>query len=264
MGDLLIMPRSFSKDYDFLHWSKLPRVVCGCPTFGRPMRLLNEAVESFLVQDYAGEKELIILNDCNLIKLKYDHPNVKIVNHPTRYKSLGHKFNAMMGIGEYDVWAYWNDDDIYLPHAISTAIENMVNHEFYVPSARFFVLGNKIVRINLQALGSPWVTTHKFWKILNGYKNNIIGIDYDFCSRGRQKISQWTNDGMNPRHIYFMYRWGTGSYHASSMGPTPEHYDNIGKKIFDTVEAGTYEIEPNWDNNYVGMVSEYLQDGGQS
>ena len=44
----------------------LPKVSCICPTFAR-VYLLEEAIESFLRQDYKGEKELIIddgLEDC--------------------------------------------------------------------------------------------------------------------------------------------------------------------------------------------------------
>ena len=255
------MLQLFSRDYNFSHWPKLPKVVCGCPTFGRPMNLLNETVQSFLLQDYPGDKELIILNDCNLVELEFEHPEVKIVNYPVRYQSLGHKFNALMDLGNYDVWAYWNDDDIYLPHAISTAVENMVNHEFYVPSKRFYVSGNKIIRLTPQSLGSPWFCTKRFWKDLKGYKLDFMGIDYDFCGRGRQRISYWTDEGLQPQQIYFLYRWATGSYHASSMGPTPEHYDRIGEKVFKTVEAGVYKIVPEWGNDYNKLVTEFIANG---
>ena len=39
-----------------------PKVSCYCPTYGRTS-FLEEAIYSFLNQDYDGEKELIILND---------------------------------------------------------------------------------------------------------------------------------------------------------------------------------------------------------
>ena len=40
----------------------LPGVSCICLTYGR-VALLEEAIFSFLQQDYAGVKELIVLND---------------------------------------------------------------------------------------------------------------------------------------------------------------------------------------------------------
>jgi hypothetical protein len=47
--------------YDFSHWESLPRVSCQCITYGRTT-LLDEAVESFLRQDYPGEKELEVVS----------------------------------------------------------------------------------------------------------------------------------------------------------------------------------------------------------
>jgi cellulose synthase/poly-beta-1,6-N-acetylglucosamine synthase-like glycosyltransferase len=38
-----------------------PPVSCFCLTYGRPC-LLEEAIHSFLQQDYAGPKEMIVLN----------------------------------------------------------------------------------------------------------------------------------------------------------------------------------------------------------
>ncbi|MCL4258972.1 MAG: glycosyltransferase family 2 protein, partial [Anaerolineales bacterium] len=50
-----------------------PPVSCICPTYGR-VELLEEAIESFLRQDYPGQKELIVLNDYAGQTLHFDHP----------------------------------------------------------------------------------------------------------------------------------------------------------------------------------------------
>jgi glycosyltransferase involved in cell wall biosynthesis len=52
------------------------KVSCICPTYNRPPNyqwLLEEAIESFLRQDYA-EKELLVLNDCAGQELVCDAP----------------------------------------------------------------------------------------------------------------------------------------------------------------------------------------------
>ena len=55
--------------------------------------LIEEAVESFLRQDYL-RKELVILNDTPGQVIEFDHPRVKIINWPERYPTLGEKRNA--------------------------------------------------------------------------------------------------------------------------------------------------------------------------
>ena len=56
-----------------------PPVSCMCLTYGRP-HLLEEAIESFLRQDYQGQKELIVLNDLPQEELLFNHPEVHIIN----------------------------------------------------------------------------------------------------------------------------------------------------------------------------------------
>jgi hypothetical protein len=60
------------------------KVSCICPTFNRlpgSQWLLEEAIESFLRQDYAY-KELLVLNDCPGQELICDAPDVFVINFP--------------------------------------------------------------------------------------------------------------------------------------------------------------------------------------
>ena len=78
-----------------------PLISCLCPTFGRCgsawQHLLEEAVESFLRQTDA-HSELLILNDHPAQELVFDHPRVRVVNHPSRFHTLGEKYNAMVSL----------------------------------------------------------------------------------------------------------------------------------------------------------------------
>jgi glycosyltransferase involved in cell wall biosynthesis len=68
----------------------VPLVSCICPTYNRPphhQHLLEEAIESFLRQDYAN-KELIVLNDCPGQELLCDAPGVRVVNAAERFPSI--------------------------------------------------------------------------------------------------------------------------------------------------------------------------------
>lgn len=94
------------------------RISCYCPTFRRP-HLLEEALQSFLLQDYAGEKELVILNDEPEQTLRFDHPQVRILNVSKRITSLPEKYNIAAGKCSGQLLVPWDDDDIYLPHRLS-------------------------------------------------------------------------------------------------------------------------------------------------
>ena len=102
----------------------LPFVSCLCPTYGRP-ECVEEAIESFLRQDYRGAKELIVVNDLADQTLVCDHPDVRVINSKERITPLGGKFNAVAAMARGDVLFVWEDDDIYLPHRISYSIDRM-------------------------------------------------------------------------------------------------------------------------------------------
>ena len=92
----------------------LPAISCMCLTYGRPRHLVEEAVQSFLLQDYLGEKELLILNDFDRQIFHYDHPQVTVVNLPVRFNTVGEKQNAAAALCRHDLLAVWDDDDISL------------------------------------------------------------------------------------------------------------------------------------------------------
>ena len=75
----------------------LPAVSCICLTYGRPA-ILAEAIESFLQQDYQGRKELIVLNDYVDQILTFDHPEVRVINVPKRFRTVGEKMNAAVAL----------------------------------------------------------------------------------------------------------------------------------------------------------------------
>src|SRR5262245_6518789 len=63
-----------------------PPVSCMCLTYGRP-GILEEAIQSFLLQDYPGEKELIVLNDLAEQELACTARQVTVVNVPRRFRT---------------------------------------------------------------------------------------------------------------------------------------------------------------------------------
>ena len=73
--------------------SELPFISCKCITYGR-VETLEESLESFLKQDYPADKcELVIVNDYPLQTLRFDHPQVRIVNVNHTFTTIGAKEN---------------------------------------------------------------------------------------------------------------------------------------------------------------------------
>jgi hypothetical protein len=121
--------------------ASLPLVSCICPTYNRPPRyqhLLEEAIASFLRQDYPN-KELIVINDCPGQELICDEPGVRVVNVAERFPSIGDKLNAAVGLARGELIARWDDDDISLPWRLSLSVERLGDADYFNPRCYWFL-----------------------------------------------------------------------------------------------------------------------------
>ena len=103
-----------------------PPISCKTITYGR-IRLLEEALHSFLQQDYPGQKELVIVNDYPLQKIIFDHPEVRIFNLDKTFDTIGEKENFATEKCKFDIICQWDDDDI----AMSNHLRNVA--KFFTP-----------------------------------------------------------------------------------------------------------------------------------
>jgi hypothetical protein len=102
------------------------RILCLCPTYGRP-RLLANAIACFEAQDHQ-DRFLLALDDAGQIEPQTGD-RFRILSVPNRYQSLPAKYNALLNYagGSFDAVAVWDDDDIYLPWhltSVSLALAN--------------------------------------------------------------------------------------------------------------------------------------------
>ena len=80
--------------------------------------LLEEAIHSFIHQGYAGEKEMVIINDSPEVEYRIDHPDVKIINLNVRLSSIAKKLEWGFTQCKGD-WIYrLDDDDLLTPWAL--------------------------------------------------------------------------------------------------------------------------------------------------
>ena len=123
--------------------NELPFVSCLCPTYRRP-QMMGTTTLAFHGQDYPEDRrELIILDDAG--ELQNDScGGWQIISIPRRFRSLPEKFNAIAGLAKGDILVVWEDDDIYLPHHISTHVRAMEGRLWSKPS---FVLSSYTGRL---------------------------------------------------------------------------------------------------------------------
>src|SRR5579872_6255183 len=250
-----------------------PPVSCFCLTYGRPW-LLEEAIHSFLLQDYAGEKEMIVLNDYADQILELDHPEVQVINLPKRFRTLGEKMNAAVALAAHDLLFTWDDDDIYLPHRLSFSVAN------FDPAQGFFKATAAWVW-NADGLSGP--VHNRFhaascwsrgrFETIGGYAADGSGTDAIFERELEARFPGATAPrAVTLQEIYYVYRWaGTGSHHLSGFGGTRPGRNGGYAEVAAAVEEkarrgeiplGRVVLQPGWRHDYPRLAADAARKGG--
>lgn len=247
-----------------------PAVSCICLTYGRP-ELLEEAIYSFLQQDYPGTKELLVLNDYEDQFLTFDHPEVQAINIAKRFRTVGEKMNVAVALAAHDLLFVWDDDDIYLPHRLTFSMAKFDRKKgFFKPDKAWIWNDGKLSgpTKNIFHVGSCW--SRKLFDGVRGYVANGTGYDLVFEQRLAQQFPGSTEPyDIEPEEIYYLYRWaGTGSYHLSGFGGLKSG-ENVGHNEAEffvreranrgAVPRGRVPLEPHWNSDYRRLVSDYIQ-----
>ncbi|HEV3455717.1 MAG TPA: glycosyltransferase [Thermoanaerobaculia bacterium] len=243
-----------------------PAVSCFCLTYARP-GLLEEAIYSFLQQDYAGTKEMIVLNDYADQTLVFDHPEVRVINVPRRFRTLGEKLNAAVALASHDLLFAWDDDDVYLPRRLSFSVANFEPQKGFFKSDMAWFWNDHELSGPLRSLlhaGSCW--SRQLFDAVRGYAPEGCNCDQLF----EQQLAARFPGSTAPcdvalEDIYYIYRWsGTGSYHLSVISRA-QSTQNIGyaevasfvRQQADQGEVrhGTIALQPRWNVDYRQLVA---------
>lgn len=245
--------------------AKAPPVSCICPTYGR-VALLEEAIQSFLLQDYPGPKELIVLNDYAGQTLAFDHPEVKIVNRAERFASVSEKYNAAVALASHDLVFVWHDDDIYLPHRLSYSVAQCEDGVAFFKSERAWFWNDGQLsgpEKNVFHGGSCW--RRALFDQVRGYPPSGARYDADFEQRSKNAhVGAFLQASPRLEELYYIYRWaGTGSYHHSQLadaGATRQSAeDYVGQQALrGTIPQGRVELRPHWKSDYAAQVREHI------
>lgn len=236
--------------------SDFPRISCFCSTYGR-VRCLEEAIYSFLRQDYAGEKDLVILNDREDQFLVFEHPEVTIINYPERIQPLGKKFNRNVDFCDGDVLAVWENDDIALPNCLTFSLERMKNGIFHTRRMFYEAKPQDISPTYNYAHTNLMLTRELFYRVGGYAEIDIRSLDVDILDRIEAEIGPFIQE-IDPLNSVMIYRWNTvSSYHGSGQA---EDISQTAKTIIDEQVAaglepsGVIELKPKWSYNYPAYI----------
>jgi glycosyltransferase involved in cell wall biosynthesis len=236
----------------------LPSVSCICPTFAR-VELLNEAVQSFLLQDYEGETELVVVNDFHRQTLVFDHPQVNVINLSKRAPTLGEKWHTGYSQATGEVLITWGDDDIHLPHRISRMMSYLADDDMAFEGWYYALVHDGLFLERRSTAGAMAVKANAYhaW---GGIPALNVGEDVAF--------NEVAKKAMFPKTIRccqeepgFLYRWhGTKRRHISGTS-SPDPYQHILEQAEFLVSrgeepSGVVELKPKWLENYVEKVKE--------
>ena len=227
-------------------------ISCLSPTYNRYPRLpflLEEAVECFLRQDHA-DKELLICNDTPGQTLVFDHPQVRVLNVPERFPSLGLKLRHMIELASGDLLCRWDDDDLSLPHRLSYSAARLGSNLEWRAANHWFDDGHRLREVTRPGnthLMSLW--RREVLDRLDGYPTFPLGGEDQAFNSGLARAGIAPRDGgdvLRPDEIFYVYRWNTGSQHLSGRsdgGDNPHlpHWEAIGRQ---PIVRGTFRIEP--------------------
>lgn len=237
-----------------------PKVSCYCSTFARP-HLLEESIQSFLNQTYEN-KELIIVNDCKEQTLIFDHPQIKIINLQERINPIGKKFNFAANSCSGDIINPWDDDDIFMPWKIETALKYFKNGIFH-SNQGFFEESIEEITFFYSYLQCNLFVEKKIFNEVNGYpEEDRSGLDANLLKKLESKLGN-IKTNMNKNEIFYLYRWDTvDSLHISDL--PPESKNNLEKIYQDKIKndnnfkRGEIKLNPHWKYDYVKKVKNFI------
>jgi glycosyltransferase involved in cell wall biosynthesis len=257
-----------------------PFVSCICLTYNRApnhLHLIGEAVESYLRQTYpADRRQLLILNDTPEQVLtvrshdtRYfppgDHtPGIHVLNIPWRFRTLGEKYLAAMGLAQGDILMWWDDDDISLPWRVERSVARLstpVKSDYYNPGGYWYLDASGLHHDHFMG---PGFNCSAFTR--EGYEKGVeaeFGMHLDLIltySFARNKIARVLVPDSGPKEWSYIYRWGSNPEHVSGWGMKPGKegdpqgrigYIERGKR---PIVRGSFTVVPAWIQDYERMV----------
>ncbi len=197
------------------------KIAAVCCTYLRPKHL-GWLIQCFLEQDYP-DRELVILDDVD----QYDSQRGdrwELVSVRRRFRSLGEKRNAAVAMTspDSDALAVWDDDDLYLPWALSASVAALEVAPWSRPGLVLHERTDGKLRQHRTGglFHGGWSYTREAFTRAGGYPPIDNGEDQEFARRLQQAGQEPADPCRLGFQPFYLYRWGPGAgYHLSNMGP---------------------------------------------
>lgn len=213
--------------------------------------ILEEAIQSFLLQDFTEKSEMVIINDSPIVKYHIDHPNIKIVNCQQRFLSIAAKLEWGFKQCKYDYIYRLDDDDLLGPNALTLTAEDIKNHpghDIYRSQYHYFFVHNKYTDIsdNINT-GNVY---HKSYLDRITFPDKSGDEDADITFHHGAKIYT-----AQRKECTMIYRWGMSTYHISGMGANPNKVilERTDQSI-DKKEQGHIVLQPHFKEDYYSQL----------
>jgi hypothetical protein len=232
---------------------KIAVVTC---TWHRPIQL-GQMIKCFLEQDYPQEhRELLILDDAGMYE-PLSGPGWALISIRRRFRTLGEKRNATIGLVSPDTEAVavWDDDDIYLPHTLSTQVATLRDSDWCRPSQVLYEQPDGTFSRHLTSglFQGGWAFRLEALNRIGGYRAVSICEDQDLASRLSQANVRVGDPLWFTHTPYYVYRdTSNNSYHASYMGEPNEAYTILGTWRHDGPPIARLNVS--WPRDYRSVM----------
>lgn len=235
-----------------------------CPTYGRPA-LLEEALESYLRQNDSNS-ELVIVNDQPGVTLLFDHPQVRVINHPVRFESLGEKRNFAVAASRGDIIVPLDDDDLFLPGYLThcrSQLERVSGLMWYVPfNTLLYNRDEERLKLTPAMLPNLLVFRRSAWDMCQ-----FPPVSFDENGLFLKSIVRAGCKGLQRRlplkEMLYLVGWHpsmTSTYHTQKLYRANPHgfYQDISDWVEGHVDTGTIRLSPHWSHDYEAMRDEFI------
>lgn len=238
--------------------------------------MLEEAIESFLRQDYQGPKEMVIFNSFVPHQLQCSAPGVRIVNWHTRPPTLGTCRNLCIEHCQGTHILMLDDDDIILPHFMRQNVEELVarNLEWVKVGGLIWSKDRVVESVRTQPAANQFLFSKKVWNKVGKYPEHNAGEDRVFEERlvangGGCRVEK------KKKECGYIYGWGTFGgqvWHISSGGEDQRNKQSGMVRmqqhareamVRHRMKAGKVLLSPHWQKDYKADFELWCQRNGE-